>query len=250
MTMYDPQLLLRQIDNHAIPILIGLTVVMICQTIFMVDAVRVSARERVISIPLFCTFFWFAHDLGCVVRFNAWFDVYDNWFLKLFWLGLFSAMLIEFVFFAQAIRYGRKELLPNWSSRSFGLLIVVGALSAILSWEYLRSILSDPLYQAGGALTMLAFPVTAAVLVIRRRSVVGQTVLIWAAFTCMAVAWWATVLAFYGPDFRSWQFIAVGVATILGGGMMTVLVWRQRTVAAGAGRSADNHAAAPAVSSH
>jgi hypothetical protein len=248
MTMYDPQLLLRQIDNHAIPILIGLTVVMICQTIFMVDTARVSARKRVISIPLFCTFFWFAHDLGCVVRFNAWFNVYDNWFLELFWLGLFSAMLIELVFFAQAIRYGRKELLPNWSSWSFGVLIVVGALSAILAWEYLRSIMGDPLYQAGGALTMLALPVTGAVLIIRRRSLVGQTVLIWGAFTCMAVVWWATVLAFYGPDFRSWQFIGVGVATILGGGAMTVVVWHRRAGVEDAGGAADTPAGTPAVS--
>jgi hypothetical protein len=250
MPMYDPQLLLRQIDDHAFAILIGFAIVMICQTIFMVDAARVSARERVISIPLFCTFFWFAHDLGCVVRFNAWFNVYDNWFLKLFWLGLFSAMLIELVFFAQAIRYGRKELLPNWSSRSFGLLIVVGALSAILAWEYLRSIMSDPLYQAGGALTMLALPVTGAVLMIRRRSLVVQTVLIWGAFTCMAIVWWATVLAFYGPDFRSWQFICVGVATILGGAAMTVVVWRQRDGGGGAGSAADTHAGVPAASSH
>lgn len=248
--MYEPQQLLHLIDEHAVLILIGFALMLIFQTIFMIAAARLSAREQVITIPLFCTFFWFAHDLGCVVRFNDWFNVFDHWFLKLFWVGLLSAVLIELVFFAQAIRYGRKELLPNWSSRSFTALIAAGALSAIVSWEYLRSFMIDPLYQAGAALTMLPMPVTAAVLAIRRRSLVGQTVLIWGTYTGMAVAWWATVLAFFGPGFRSWQFLCVCVATLLGCGGMTLVVWRQRAGVSGATSGGGTHAAVSAVSSH
>jgi hypothetical protein len=111
--MYDPLDLLHRIDEHTAPILVGFTIAMVFQTIAMVTAVRLTAREHWISIPLPCTFLWFAHDLGFVVRFDDWFATYDHWFLKLFWVGLLSALLLELVFFAQAIRYGRQEYLPN-----------------------------------------------------------------------------------------------------------------------------------------
>jgi hypothetical protein len=226
--MYDAQQLLHQIDDNTAPILIGFALAMVCQTIFMVDAIRIGARERVISIPLFCTFFWFAHDVGCVVRFDDWFNTYDHWFLKAFWLGLVSAMLLELVFFAQAIRYGREELLPTWTSRAFAVLIAAGALGTIVAWEYLKAVMDDPLYQASPALTMLALPLTGAALMVRRRSVVGQTVTIWAAFTVMATCWWTTTIWFYEGFFRSWQYIVVGVATVLGGAALTYVVARLR----------------------
>jgi len=230
--VYDAQQLLAQIDDHTAPILIGFALAMVFQTIALVGAVRIGARERVISIPLFCTFFWFAHDVGYVVRFDDWFSTYDHWFVKCFWVGLLSAMLLEFVFFAQAIRYGREELLPGWSPRAFAALIAAGALGSILAWEYLKAVMDDPLYQASPALTMLAFPITGAALMVRRRSVAGQTVMIWSAFTCMATCWWATTIAFYEGFFRSWQYVAVGVATVLGCAAMTVVVARLRAAQA------------------
>lgn len=229
--MYDAPQLLQQIDDNTAPILIGFALAMVCQTIFMVDAVRIGARERVISIPLFCTFFWFAHDVGCVVRFDDWFNVYDHWFLKAFWLGLVSAMLLELVFFWQAVRYGREELLPSWTERAFAGLIAVGALGTIVAWEYLKAVMNDPLYQASPALTMLALPITGAALMIRRRSAVGQTVTIWAAFTVMAVCWWTTTIVFYEGFFREWQYVVVGVATVIGGAAMTAVVARMRASA-------------------
>jgi hypothetical protein len=244
--MYDAPQLLQQIDDHTAPILIGFALAMACQTVALVSAVRVGARERVISIPLFCTFFWFAHDVGCVVRFHDWFVTYDHWFVKCFWVGLVSAMLLELVFFAQAIRYGREELLPSWSPRAFTALIVAGAAASILAWEYLKAVMDDPLYQASPALTMLAFPITGAALMVRRRSVAGQTVAIWAAFTCMAACWWTTTIAFYAGFFRSWQYIAVGAATVVSCGAITVLVARLRAAPAPAPAASGALVEAPA----
>lgn len=236
--MYDPQQLLTQIDEHTAPILIGFAIAMVFQTIALVDAVRVGARERVISIPLFCTFFWFAHDVGCVVRFDDWFNTYDHWFLKAFWVGLLSAMLLELVFFAQAIRYGRDELLPSRSTRAFAGLVILGALGTIVAWEYLKAVMDDPLYQASPALTMLAFPLTGAALMLRRRSAAGQTTTIWGAFTCMAACWWTTTIWFYADFFRSWQYVTVGVVTVIGCAAMTYVVARVRAQATVAERPA------------
>jgi surface polysaccharide O-acyltransferase-like enzyme len=229
MGSYDPQALLAQIDEHTAPILIGFGLAMVCQTVVLVDAVRMGARERVIAIPLFCTFFWFAHDLGCVVRFDTWFNTYDHWFLQVFWVGLLSAMLLEFVFFAQAIRYGREELLPSVSTAAFAALIALGAVGTIIAWEYLREVVDDPLYQVGPPLTMLAYPLTGAALVMRRRSAAGQTVRMWTSFAAMAVFWWTTtVIWFAEPPFRSWPYIAAGVATVAGCLGMARVVGRLR----------------------
>jgi hypothetical protein len=224
--MYRSQDLLHQIDAHTAPILIGFALAMVCQTIGMVDAVRVSRRERVISIPLFCTFFWFAHDVGTVVRFHDWFSVYDHWFMKLYWVGLLSAMLLEFVFFAQAVRYGREELLPQVSERAFAALLLAGVIGTNIAWEYLKAVMSDPLYQASPALTLLALPITGAALMIRRRSAAGQTVVIWASFTALSCFWWATTVGFYTSFFRSWEYISAGVFTIAACAAMTVVVAR------------------------
>ena len=226
--MYASRSLLHQIDAHTAPILIGFGLAMVCQTVGMVSAVRVSARERVISIPLFCTFFWFAHDVGTVVRFHDWFSRYDHWFMKLYWVGLLSAMLLELVFFAQAIRYGREELMPGVPPKVFAGLVVLGAIGTNIAWEYLKAVMQDPLYQASPALTLLALPLAGAALMIRRRSVVGQTVVIWGSFTVLSVLWWATTVAFYTSFFRSWEYIAAGVFTVASCASLTAVVARLR----------------------
>src|SRR5262249_58150766 len=111
--MYDTRAILDAIDQHTIPILVGFGLAMVLQNIGMITAVVMTRREGWISIPLPCTFLWFAHDFGVVARFNTWFNVYDHWFLKLFWLGLLTALILEIVFFVQAIRVGRAEYLPT-----------------------------------------------------------------------------------------------------------------------------------------
>lgn len=222
--MYDAQELLARIDDHTAPILIGFAIAMLFQTILMVSAVRVAARDRHISIPLFCTFFWFAHDLGCVVRFDTWFHTYDHWFMKCFWVGLLSALLLEFVYFAQILKYGRQEYAPSWTPAQFATLIAAGAVVAVLAWEYFRLAFDDPLYFAGPAPTMVSYVVFGAAMYLRRRSAIGQTTLMWGSFTCMVVAWWITVGIWFTGAFRSWQYIAMGIFCFVGGLLMTRLV--------------------------
>lgn len=222
--MYDAQELLARIDDHTAPILIGFGIAMLFQTVLMVSAVRVAARDRRISIPLFCTFFWFAHDLGCVVRFDSWFGTFDHWFMKCFWVGLLSALLLEFVYFAQILKYGRPEYAPSWTSRQFAALIGAGAVAAVVAWEYLRLAFDDPLYLAGPAPTMVSYVVFGASMYLRRQSAVGQSPLMWGSFTCMVAAWWVTVGIWFTGAFRSWQYIAAGIFCFGGGLLMTRLI--------------------------
>jgi hypothetical protein len=60
--MYDTRAILDAIDHHTIPVLVGFGLAMVLQNIAMVTAVVMTRREGWISIPLPCTFLWFAHD--------------------------------------------------------------------------------------------------------------------------------------------------------------------------------------------
>jgi hypothetical protein len=209
--VYDPAELLARIDDHTAPILIGFGIAMAFQTVWLVDAILTARRDKVYSLPLFCTFFWFAHDVGCVVRFDDWFNGYDHWYLKFFWLGLLSAMLLELVFFYQAFKYGRDELLPMVSERAWAGVLAVGALGGIVTWELLKTVYDDPLYQQSPALTLVTYPLFAGALMIRRRSALGQSVRMWQGACGITLFWWITTVAFFGDGFDSWQYVAAGV---------------------------------------
>lgn len=208
--MYEPQLILDAIDRDTVPILLGFTAAMILQNIAMATAVMMTRREGWISIPLPCTFLWFAHDLGVVVRFNTWFSEYDHWFLKIYWVGILTALLIEFVFLWQAYRVGRKEYLPNGSQAQWGALLAAGAGMAVLCWEYQKTIWGDPLYQALASTTLYLIPLAVVPLVLRRRSAISQSPVIYGCFAAMVVLWWGVTAGAYGDAFRTWQYLASG----------------------------------------
>jgi uncharacterized membrane protein len=232
--MYDPHELLSLIDQDRWWILGGFGVAMIFQWLWLIECVRVAKRDRAYSMPLFCTFFWFAHDTGCVARFNDWFNVYDHWFAKLFWLGLLTAVILELIFFSQVIKYGKNELVSGISTSNFVLGLIAFQIAATVTWEYLKYVMDDPLYQASPTLTMISYPLFGAALLLRRRSTIGQNVTMWWTFTAMSVVWFVTIWTWYGASFRSWQVIAGGIVAIVGGAVMTYLVsdrstWFNRT---------------------
>jgi len=220
--MYEPQLILDALDTHTILILLGFGLAMVFQTIAMVTAVLMTRREGWISIPLPCTFLWFAHDLGVVVRFDTWFNEIDHWFFKLFWVGLLSALLLECVFLAQAMRVGRKEYLPRGTQLQWNALLVAGAALFVLCWEYQKTIWDDPLYQALASTTMYVIPLAVVPLVLRRRSAIAQSPVIYGSFAAMVPLWWAVTAGAYGQGFRTWQYLVSGVVAFV---TLSVLAW-------------------------
>lgn len=222
--MYDPRELLARIDADAPWILAGFGLAMIFQTIWLVECIRLARRQRAYTMPLFCTLFWFAHDIGCVARFHEWFFVYDHWFMKFFWLGLLSAVVLELVFLWQVVQYGRAELMPWVSARTFVLCLAAAQLASIATWELFKSIVNDPLYQFSPLLTLISYSFMGAALMIKRRSALGQNTIMWGAYTAMCVIWPITTGVFYGPPFRTWQYFAGAAVAIVGGVVMTWLV--------------------------
>lgn len=213
--MYDPQMILSAIDDHPVPILLGFGLAMVLQNIAMVTAVVMTRREGWISIPLPCTFLWFAHDLSVVFRFDTWFNTYDHWFLKLFWVGLLSAFLLELVFLVQAMRVGRKEYLPDGSQAQWNALLWGGAALFVLAWEYQTTVWDDPLHQALASTTLYVIPLAVVPLVLRRRSAVAQSPVIYGCFAAMVVLWWAVTVGAYGEGFRTWQYVTTGVVAFV-----------------------------------
>jgi hypothetical protein len=222
--MYDAQQLLDQIDHNTWWILAGFGVAMTFQWIWLIECVRVAKRDSAYSMPLFCTFYWFAHDTGCVARFHDWFVTYDHWYLKCFWFGLLTAAVLELVFFAQVIKYGHDELAAGFSTRTFVLGLIAFQIAASVTWELLKHIIDDPLYQASVAPTMVSYVVFGFALMLRRRSTIGQNTTMWWSFTGMCAFWFLTVGLWYGEGFRSWQYLATGALVIAGGLAMTYLV--------------------------
>jgi len=206
--MYDPQTILGAIDAHTPPAPIGFNLA-------TGMAVAMSHREKWISIPLPCTFVWFAHDLGVVARFDTWFHTYDHWFLKLFWVGLLAALLLELVFPGQAVRFGQKEFLPNGSRAQWTALVSAGAGLTALDWEYQKTIRDDPLYQALAATTLFIIPLFVVPLVLRRGSAVSESPVVYGCFAAMAALWGAVTVSASGDAFRTWQYVASGMATFI-----------------------------------
>lgn len=213
--MYEQQAILDALDTHTVPIMLGFGLAMVLQNVAMGVAVWMTHREHWISIPLPCTYLWFAHDLGVVVRFDTWFNDVDHWFFKLFWVGLLSALLLELVFLAQAMRVGRKEYLPGGTQAQWNALLLAGAGLFVLCWEYQKTIWDDPLSQALASTTMYVIPLAVVPLVLRRRSAIAQSSVIYGCFAAMVVLWWAVTAGAYAGEFRSWQYLLSGVVAFV-----------------------------------
>jgi hypothetical protein len=224
--MYDAQTILDAVDDHTWPIMIGFSLAMVLQNVAMVTAVVMTRREGWISIPLPCTFLWFAHDLGVVVRFDTWFHTYEHWFLKLFWLGLVTAFVLELVFLAQAMRVGRKEYLPNGTQAPWNALLLAGVGIVTLCWEYQKTIWDDPLYQALASTTLYLIPLAVVPLMLRRRSAIAQAPATYGCFAAMCILWWGVTAGAYGDAFRTWQYLTSGVVAF--GTLTATAIWIRR----------------------
>lgn len=214
--MYDPFQVLRTIDAHTVPIITLCSIAMVFNYSWFYGAYKLARRDRLYSIPLFLTFFWLAHDASMVWRFDEMFHTYDHWYTKLFWVALVFTVLFELVFLAQAIRYGKDELLPSWSQSRFAALMCATAVGAMLVWAFVKHVLADPLYIASFHITNAVGPFFFTALVIRRRSRAGQSPLIAAGYLAMSTCWFVAATLWFGPEFRSFPYLAVWAATTAG----------------------------------
>jgi hypothetical protein len=224
--VYDPHVTLDAIDAHKVAIVLLAGGALVCNYVWFVEAYRVARRDRAYSLPLFCTLFWFAHDGSYVYRYSDWFGTYSHWFPKLFWVGLVVTSGFEVVFVAQLLRYGRKELAPQVDQGTFTAAVVAAIVASALIWEVVKGSLADPLYLYSLGVAIVAYPPFGMALLIQRRSRQGQSVVMWLGFLGTAVGWFVASTLWFGPDFRTWRWLALGAVSIGWGIVTTVLVHR------------------------
>lgn len=228
MTGYEPAELLQRIDANRVSIMVAFAIDSVFQVWWLVLAVIVARRDRAYSIPLFCTYYWFAHDFAVAIRFDDWFNVYHHWYLEMFWGVLLVANLLEWLYLWQVFEYGHRELAPSLSKKAFGGVLLAGLVFACVAHEYFKSAFGDPLFQLDPTLTMLAYPAFGAVLLLQRRSSRGQSPAMWWAFTAMTAGFHLITYRWFGDAFRTPAFVAAALAATLGGAAMAIAVAHPR----------------------
>jgi len=215
--MYDAHALLSNIDDDKWAVLVVCAFAMVGNYIFFIEAFRVARRQKIVTIPIFCTMFWFAHDLSFVYRFDNWFNTYGHWYTELFWAALVLTVTFEVVYLVQVLQYGRRELLPDATQAQFAALVGAGVVGAIICWEAVKLVFDDPLYAGSFGIANLSYPLMGTALAVRRRSMAGQTPLIWIGYLILVVCWASANIIWFGDPFDSFQWIALHSACLVGG---------------------------------
>jgi hypothetical protein len=219
--MYDGFQTLATIDNNKVGILVLCALAMVFNYIWFFAAYVIAWREKVYSIPIFCTLFWFAGDATFVAHFDTWFNTYRHWYVELFWAALLFTVMFEVAYIVQAIQYGRKELLASSSPRQFGALIVAGAVAAVIVWNFFWHTMGDPLGIAYFCIANTALPLMYVGILMRRRSSAGTAPVVWWGYLGMITCWFTALALFFGPEFRSfWYFAMWAVCTVGGVGVL------------------------------
>jgi hypothetical protein len=219
-------------DQNALPILLICAGSMLANYTLFIESFRVSRRLRMVTMPAFCTLFWLVHDASYVAQFDKWFNGYDHWYTKLFWVALVLTVAWELAFTGQLIAYGREEFAP-FLSRAQWTAAVLGAVGLSLgTWLTVKAALTDDLYVWTFGVALIAYPIAGLATMAKRRSVRGFTPLQPAALTVMCATWFTASIGWFGPEFRSWPWVLLAVLSTGSAAVMTWMAVRYREPAA------------------
>lgn len=212
--MYDPKAALAAIDLHTAPIMGCLLITVVAVFIYEYIALTMAYRQKVYVVPFIggAVFFW--HDLNFVLLYKDWFEVYDHWWVKMWWCALSVTFLLEAFMVYQVYLYGHKELWPQLSKRAFGMLVLLGTIGIGVMWFLVKATLSDPLFFVTFAITAVwSVPFHTGILA-RRRSRAGQSIVMEACVPVMILSM-SAAFSQVDPFFRSPIYLAfVAVFTI------------------------------------
>ncbi len=166
--MYDPQEALAALDTNIVPIAAAFAVVIIAVFVYWLTAWRQTRIHGLYCVPFvgISVFFW--HDLSFVLQYDKWFNVYDHWWLKVWWVGLVACIPFESLFLYHVIKYGQKDVLPGLTRTQFitGVLLAHCAIGAL--FFFFKFLLQDELYFVTFVITaMWSVPFHTGVMVMR-----------------------------------------------------------------------------------
>ncbi len=215
--MYEAQDLLTRIDDHKWWVIAVCFFAMVGNYIFFIVCFRESMRLKLFTIPIFCTLFWFAHDLSFVYRFHDWWHVYDHWYVQLFWFALVLTVVFECIYLSQVMRYGGQELLPAATRRQWIALVAAGMVGAVVMWEAVKFVFDDPLYAGSFGIANFSYVLMGVALAVRRRSMLGQPPGTWWGFLLLVVCWSTANFLWFPDAFRAPQWVMLHLGSFVGG---------------------------------
>ena len=212
--MYDAQDALRAIDTNTTVIMSYLMITVFFAFLYFAIAFRMAARQKVYVVPFIGAALFFWHDFSFVLQYDLWFNVYNHWWVKMWWFALVGTVAFELVMIWQVYRYGQQELWPNLSRSAYGALIVLGTLGIGAMWYLIKVSLGDPLYFITFVITaVFSVPFHTAIMS-RRQSRAGQSVVMELSTIVMM---WSLTGAFSNaaPFFKSLPYLTfVAVFTL------------------------------------
>ncbi len=217
----DPHAVFAALDDNMIPVFTLATLAMVGNYIWFGGAIAAAKRDHVYAIPLFLTFFWFAHDSSYLLRFDTWFNDYDHWFPQLFWALIVFTVAFEIYYMRQTLLLGKRELAPSLTSLQYRLGFIMCLAAMYVAWIWLQQSMDAPIYLDIFALTVLSYPCLAIAMMLRRGDRSGFNGVMCFGFLQMTVCYFTASTFFFGPYFQRWEYYLVGIASLVTGLAMT-----------------------------
>jgi len=241
LSIYDVSGTLANIDANVPRLLILGACSLIANFVYFGSGIRNGFRLKTYTMPVVCTLLFIPHDLMYLLMYDKWFYQYDHWFMQLFFVGLIITNVMEFTFFYQVLRWGRKDILPQVSQGVFVAIMFTALAGIAVSWYSVKTVLADELWFFSFGWTVWFCVPFAIPLMLKRGSTLGQSNIMWTAYIVMAVCWWTAVWPL-DPFFRSLPWVGLGVITVLWAiATMYFIAQFEKTT-----QASDNTAVAPA----
>ncbi|MFJ9390494.1 hypothetical protein ACIRON_16840 [Nocardioides sp. NPDC101246] len=217
----DVQATFDALDDNIVPVFALASLAMLGNYIWFFGAISAGKRDRVFTIPLFLTFFWFAHDSSFVLSYDRWFNTYDHWFPQLFWVLIIFTVGFELYYMRQTLRLGQAELAPGLTPLQFRIGFIMCLAAMYIAWIWLKQSMQDPVYLDIFALTILSYPCLAIGMMLRRGDRRGFNGVMCAGFLMMTFCYFTASTIFFGPYFQRPSYYLVAVASCVTAAAMT-----------------------------
>lgn len=226
--MYTVTDVIANIEQNLAQVMAWTLIAWIGGFVQVIEAVRLSIRDRMPGLPIGMAIFLLAHDSTFFFRYDYWLHTVHHWYFTLFWAGMGVAVLLELFLLSYVLRHGRRQLAPQLSPQAFFLIIALYLAAAYLLLWWLQSLLDDPLYLVGLMCTQIAAVAFNIPFLIVRGNAQGQSrIFAWSALLApgsLALGLFPAL----SPIFRNWLFAAVCLLLLVLSIAYVVLLERYR----------------------
>jgi hypothetical protein len=222
--MYDAHEVLRLVDDRTVLVLLFGGLSFGSLFVYFGETMRLGFADRVAPMTLLATTTFVAHDGNFVLNFDDWFNGYDHWLLKGFWLALVITTGIELVFLWTITRFGREEIAPGLSQQQFTIACGLALVAAVSLWAVFKTSVDDPLYLTSFMLTIAWCLPSATTLYLRRGARRGLSTRQAAGYWFMALG--DVLLTIVVFEFHDFWWIAMCAVILIWGAVMWRLIAR------------------------